>query len=63
MKTRGADLLVRTLHAAGVRRVFTVSGNHIMSVFDAALNGGIELIHARHEAAAMQMRCQRSIPR
>ena len=55
MKTRGADLLVRTLHAAGVRRVFTVSGNHIMPVFDAALDAGIELIHARHEAAAVHM--------
>ena len=48
-------MLVRTLANAGVRRVFTVSGNHIMPVFDAALDGGIELIHARHEAAAVHM--------
>jgi acetolactate synthase-1/2/3 large subunit len=55
MKTRGADRLIGTLVQAGVRRVFTVSGNHIMPVFDAAVDGGIELIHARHEAAAVHM--------
>ena len=55
MKTRGADRLIGTLAKAGVRRIFTVSGNHIMPVFDAAFDGGIELIHARHEAAAVHM--------
>jgi len=54
-KNRGANVLVRTLRDAGVRQVFTVSGNHIMPVFDAALDGGIELIHARHEAATVHM--------
>jgi acetolactate synthase-1/2/3 large subunit len=52
---RGADALVRALTAAGVRRVFTLSGNHIMSVFDAALEAGITLVHTRHEAAAVFM--------
>ncbi len=52
---RGADALVRALTDAGVRRVFTLSGNHIMSVFDAALDAGLSLIHARHEAAAVFM--------
>ncbi|MEO8741539.1 MAG: thiamine pyrophosphate-binding protein [Casimicrobiaceae bacterium] len=52
---RGADVLVRTLQSAGVRRVFTLSGNHIMPVFDAALDVGIELIHTRHEASAVHM--------
>src|ERR1051325_11106956 len=52
---RGADALVRALTAAGVRRVFTLSGNHIMSVFDAALEAGIALVHTRHEAAAVFM--------
>jgi acetolactate synthase I/II/III large subunit len=53
--TRGADALVRSLQSAGVRRLFTLSGNHIMPVFDAALDAGIELIHTRHEAAAVHM--------
>jgi len=52
---RGADALVRTLAAAGVRRIFTLSGNHIMPVFDAALDARIELVHVRHEAAAVHM--------
>ena len=52
---RGADLLVRTLQGAGVRRIFALSGNHIMPIFDAAFEAGIELIHTRHEAAAVHM--------
>jgi thiamine pyrophosphate-dependent acetolactate synthase large subunit-like protein len=38
LKLRGADVLARTLVAAGTRRVFTLSGNHVMPVFDAALD-------------------------
>jgi acetolactate synthase-1/2/3 large subunit len=52
---RGADALVKAMARAGVRRVFTLSGNHIMPVFDAALDAGIELVHVRHEAAAVHM--------
>ena len=58
MKTpsrRGADALIETLQTAGVTRVFTLSGNHIMSVFDAALGSGIALLHTRHEASAVHM--------
>ena len=40
---------------SGARRVFTLSGNHIMPVFDATLDAGVELIHVRHEAAAVHM--------
>ena len=54
-RRRGVDELVRALQAAGVRRVFTLSGNHIMPVYDALLGSGIELIHTRHEAAAVHM--------
>ena len=54
-KQRGADLLARTLAAAGVRQVFTLSGNHVMPVFDAALDAKLNLIHVRHEAAAVHM--------
>jgi acetolactate synthase-1/2/3 large subunit len=54
-RTRGADALVRAMQNAGVRRLFTLSGNHIMSIFDAALDAGITLVHTRHEAAAVFM--------
>lgn len=43
------------MRRAGVKRVFTLSGNHIMPFFDAAIDAGIELIHTRHEAAAVHM--------
>jgi acetolactate synthase I/II/III large subunit len=52
---RGADVVARSLHRLGCRRVFTLSGNHIMSIFDAALDAGIDLVHVRHEAAAVHM--------
>lgn len=52
---RGADALLEALKRAGVRTVFTLSGNHIMPVFDAALGTGIELLHVRQEAAAVHM--------
>ncbi len=40
---------------AGVKRVFTLSGNHIMPVYDATLDAGIGLVHTRHEGAAVHM--------
>src|SRR3974390_680105 len=51
----GAAALVQAIAKARVRNVFTLSGNHIMAVFDAALDAGIRLIHTRHEAAAVHM--------
>jgi acetolactate synthase-1/2/3 large subunit len=53
--TRGADIVVETLARAGVRKIFTLSGNHVMAVFDAALGSDIDLVHVRHEAAAVHM--------
>lgn len=50
---RGADIVARTLDNAGHRTVFTLSGNHIMSIFDAAIETSLDLVHTRHEAAAV----------
>lgn len=55
MKLRGADILARALAAAGTRHLFTLSGNHVMTVFDAAPDAGLALVHVRHEAAAVHM--------
>src|SRR5262245_3490741 len=52
---RGADIVARSLSRLGLKRVFTLSGNHIMSVFDAALEADLDLLHVRHEAAAVHM--------
>lgn len=54
-RLRGADALVATLEAAGITRIFTLSGNHVMPVFDAAFGTRLSLIHVRHEAAAVHM--------
>jgi acetolactate synthase I/II/III large subunit len=50
---RGADIVMRTLERAGHRTIFTLSGNHIMSLFDAAIDTSLDLVHTRHEAAAV----------
>jgi acetolactate synthase I/II/III large subunit len=55
VKPRGADVLARTLAGNGVKQVFTLSGNHVMPVFDAALDARLSLVHVRHEAAAVHM--------
>ena len=52
---RGADIVARTLDAAGLTTIFTLSGNHIMPLFDAAIGTRLKLIHVRHEAAAVHM--------
>src|SRR3979411_1464806 len=52
---RGADIVARSLQRLGCSCVFTLSGNHIMSIFDAALDVGLDLVHVRHEAAAVHM--------
>ncbi len=52
---RGADIVARTLEHAGATTIFTLSGNHIMSLFDAAIGTALELIHVRQEAAAVHM--------
>lgn len=54
-KIRGADLLVKALVTAGVKNIFTLSGNQIMPVFDACIDVDIDLIHVRHEASAVHM--------
>ena len=52
---RGADIVVRTLERAGHTTIFTLSGNHIMSLFDAAIDTKLDLLHVRHEAATVHM--------
>ena len=51
----GAELLVDTLRRHGVTTIFSLSGNQILSVYDATIGRGIDLIHTRHEAAAAHM--------
>src|SRR3954447_18309119 len=48
----GADLLVQSLHAAGVRVVFGMPGSHTTAIYDAIeRHGGIHTILIRNEQA------------
>ena len=52
---RGADIVARTLDRAGMHQIFTLSGNHIMELFDATIGTKINLTHVRQEGAAVLM--------
>jgi acetolactate synthase-1/2/3 large subunit len=52
---RGADILARALARAGARQLFSLSGNQIMPVYDAAIDAGLSITHVRHEGAAVHM--------
>lgn len=52
---RGADLIATTLSNAGVKVIFSLSGNQIMPIYDACIDSGIQIIHTRHEGAAVYM--------
>lgn len=51
----GAAALTQTLRNAGVDTVFSLSGNQIMPVYDAAIDSALRIVHTRHEAAAVYM--------
>lgn len=55
MATTGAELLVAALAAAGVKTIYSLSGNQIMPVYDACLDHDIRIVHVRHESAAVFM--------
>lgn len=52
---RGADILARALARAGVKHLFSLSGNQIMPVYDATHEAGQRIHHVRHEGAAVHM--------
>ncbi len=51
----GAHLVTDALVSAGVKTVFSLSGNQIMPIYDACIDAGIRIVHVRHEAAAVHM--------
>jgi acetolactate synthase-1/2/3 large subunit len=48
----GGKLLASRLQAAGVTKLFTLSGGHIFSVYDGCRDLGIDIIDVRHEQTA-----------
>ena len=51
----GGHLFIRCLKQEGVQKVFTIVGDTILPLVDAAADEGIEFIDVRHEGAAMHM--------
>lgn len=54
-KFRGADLLAGALERAGLTDIYSLSGNHIMPLYDAVFGTKLKLVHVRHEAATVHM--------
>jgi acetolactate synthase-1/2/3 large subunit len=48
----GGRLIARRLRAAGVARLFTLSGGHLFSIYDGCRAEGIEMVDVRHEQTA-----------
>ncbi len=53
MSVHGGKLAARALKKAGVECVFTLSGGHVMAIYDGCLDEGIPVIDVRHEQAAV----------
>jgi acetolactate synthase-1/2/3 large subunit len=47
----GGELVAKALKNAGVECVFTLSGGHIMAIYDGCRKEGIQIIDVRHEQA------------
>ena len=53
MPVHGGKLAARALKQAGVEVVFTLSGGHIMPLYDGCVDEGIRIVDVRHEQAAV----------
>jgi acetolactate synthase-1/2/3 large subunit len=51
-QVHGGRLVAQRLRAHGVKRIFTLSGGHLFSIYDGCRAEGIELIDTRHEQTA-----------
>jgi len=49
--SHGGKLAARALKNAGVECIFTLSGGHIMPIYDGCLDEGIRIVDVRHEQA------------
>src|ERR687887_2191452 len=48
----GGRLVARALRRHGVRKLFTLSGGHLFSIYDGCRAEGIDIVDVRHESAA-----------
>jgi len=52
---KAAEQLIDTLYSSGTDTIFSLSGNQIMSAYDAVIDRPVSIIHTRHEAGAVYM--------
>lgn len=53
MPFSGGQLAAKALKEAGVEVIFTLSGGHIMPLYEGCLDEGIKIVDVRHEQAAV----------
>jgi acetolactate synthase I/II/III large subunit len=53
MAVHGGKLAARALKQAGCECIFTLSGGHVMPIYDGCLDEGIKVVDVRHEQAAV----------
>jgi acetolactate synthase-1/2/3 large subunit len=51
-RLHGGRLIARRLKARGVRKLFTLSGGHLFSLYQGCVAEGIDIVDTRHESAA-----------
>lgn len=49
----GGQVVAETLAELGGETIFSVSGNQVLSIYDAAGEAGLRIIHMRHESASV----------
>lgn len=55
MKITGGGLVAQTLKNFGIQQLYSLPGHQILSVYDACLDIGLELISTRHEVSTIYM--------
>ena len=54
-KLDGGQLVVKALEKEGVKYIFSLSGGHLLRIYNATLESDIKIIDTRHEQAAGHM--------
>src|ERR1700735_3216512 len=52
LRLHGGRLVARALRAAGVSKLFTLSGGHLFPIYDGCRAEGIDIVDVRHEQSA-----------
>lgn len=55
MKITGGGLIAQTLKQFGIQQIYSLPGHQILSVYDACLDLGLDLISTRHEVSTIYM--------